>query len=519
MLRAAIAAVAIAPITAAPAAAASALSWGPRIQVNYDPSRDPNNNTNTYYGLNAVSCTAQQSCAALGSEGSSGPYDVFYSNNPNGGSSAWKKKTIDTAPLRSISCLPSLCVAGDSSGNISVSSNPFSSTPSWSTPAGISSGPPAVNSISCPSTALCVAVGYGEVVTSTDPAGGISKWTAVPVDALHPLTAVSCPTTSFCEAVDSQGNSVSSTDPTGGSSKWTVHTAVDTNQLVQSLSCPSSSLCVAIDTAGDDGHIATSTSPSSNTAWKTVNVEPAMSFRTVWAVSCPSVSLCLVVDDSGYAFTSTNASGGAWSSWFADGRGSPTSVSCSPTDLCTLVDTYGNAYVGHLPPPNTRITASSISQSTHQAKFTFTGTGVVSGFQCELRRNGHPATFSRCTSPKTYSNLAPGSYRFLVRAFNVAGVDLTPATRAFAIGSPPNTKITAATISKAQHMATFNFKATGAAKGFQCELRKKGGQGSFSSCHSPKTYKNLAKGSYTFLVRAFNAAGPDPTPATRSFTI
>jgi predicted phage tail protein len=55
--------------------------------------------------------------------------------------------------------------------------------------------------------------------------------------------------------------------------------------------------------------------------------------------------------------------------------------------------------------------------------------------------------------------------------------------------------------------------------GFQCALRKKGKSAKFSACKSPKAYSGLAAGTYTFLVRAFNLAGPDPTPATKTFTI
>jgi hypothetical protein len=51
--------------------------------------------------------------------------------------------------------------------------------------------------------------------------------------------------------------------------------------------------------------------------------------------------------------------------------------------------------------------------------------------------------------------------------------------------------------------------------GLQCALVKP----SFSACRSRKTYKHLKPGKYTFEVRAFNAAGADPTPAKKSFTI
>lgn len=82
----------------------------------------------------------------------------------------------------------------------------------------------------------------------------------------------------------------------------------------------------------------------------------------------------------------------------------------------------------------------------------------------------------------------------------------------------PNTKITRATISSTKRQATFAFKALGTAKGFQCEL-KHGQKAAFKSCRSPKTYRHLKPGKYTFEVRAGGSAGPDKTPAKKSFRI
>ena len=88
---------------------------------------------------------------------------------------------------------------------------------------------------------------------------------------------------------------------------------------------------------------------------------------------------------------------------------------------------------------------------------------------------------------------------------------------------PPNTKITKAKIDKAHHRAKFKFKARGKATGFKCALVKakkhKKARPHFSSCRSPKTYTGLAPGAYTFLVRAFNTSGPDPTPAKKRFKL
>ena len=88
---------------------------------------------------------------------------------------------------------------------------------------------------------------------------------------------------------------------------------------------------------------------------------------------------------------------------------------------------------------------------------------------------------------------------------------------------PPNTKITKTTIDKSHRSAKFKFKALGTSKGFRCALVKakkhKKPKPHYSSCRSPKTYTGLAPGHYTFLVRAFNAGGPDPTPAKKSFSL
>jgi len=95
---------------------------------------------------------------------------------------------------------------------------------------------------------------------------------------------------------------------------------------------------------------------------------------------------------------------------------------------------------------------------------------------------------------------------------------------------PPNTRIRKSRIKRHKHRATFTFTSTGTAKsfttGFQCALvRKKKGKHHkkrkphFTSCRSPKTYKHLRHGKYTFEVRAVDAAGADATPATKTFRI
>jgi alpha-tubulin suppressor-like RCC1 family protein len=110
-------------------------------------------------------------------------------------------------------------------------------------------------------------------------------------------------------------------------------------------------------------------------------------------------------------------------------------------------------------------------------------------------------------------------------------------------GPPKGTKITKASIKqgtkpkkgakrkpKPKARATFSFSAPGAVTGYQCMLvkpkpkKKKGkkrrrAKPRFTSCASPKRYKKLRKGRYTFRVRALNILGADAKPAVRKFRI
>jgi hypothetical protein len=71
------------------------------------------------------------------------------------------------------------------------------------------------------------------------------------------------------------------------------------------------------------------------------------------------------------------------------------------------------------------------------AKFRFAAEGALR-LECRLIKiakgaagasAAHP--FRRCSSPKTYRHLGPGSYRFEVRGVDAAGPDPTPAERRF----------------------------------------------------------------------------------------
>jgi len=82
-------------------------------------------------------------------------------------------------------------------------------------------------------------------------------------------------------------------------------------------------------------------------------------------------------------------------------------------------------------PPNTTITSgpASITRST-SASFAFVSSEFGSSFQCSLDN----ATFSPCSSAKSYTGLTNGLHTFRVLATDAAGnVDLTPAARSWRV--------------------------------------------------------------------------------------
>jgi hypothetical protein len=95
----------------------------------------------------------------------------------------------------------------------------------------------------------------------------------------------------------------------------------------------------------------------------------------------------------------------------------------------------------------------------------------------------------------------------------------------------PETALKKAKIDRSAGTATLTFLGTGTVSGFRCELvrpvpkgakkakGKKATKPRFAACGSPKTYKHLAPGRYTFKVEATGAGGIDATPAARGFTI
>jgi hypothetical protein len=307
--------------------------------------------------IDALACPSPSFCVAEGADGR-----TLRSTDPAGGAVGWGAEAA-TGRAVAESC-PSLhfCAGGSLDAHIWVG-DPTLPAPTWVP------GPPGqlIGMVSCASSALCVAVGEGgAVLTSTDPLGGPGSWTtaqlATPIKCDHfdgcvpvPLDDVSCPTATFCAAIDGAGGVWTSADPTGGAGAWARtqppgdDPSATTGYALTPIACPTASLCVIAET---DQVQSTADPLNATPTWTSAPLadpgRPPGPFSTeIQGLSCSTAGLCVAVDGLGFAFSGdpADAPETAWTS--ARLTDSPlTAVSCAPSSLCVAADQVGDVYAG-----------------------------------------------------------------------------------------------------------------------------------------------------------------------------
>jgi extracellular elastinolytic metalloproteinase len=138
-------------------------------------------------------------------------------------------------------------------------------------------------------------------------------------------------------------------------------------------------------------------------------------------------------------------------------------------------------------------------------------------FECRL----DDGAFAACTSPFSPGLLPDGDHTFFVRAIDATGnADPTPETRTFTVDTlaPAATILTGPKTRSNDTTPEFTFESEPGAT-FKCTLGAPDKPSRIAACTSPQTYAPLADDSYTFSVRATDAAGNEGPPATRTFTI
>jgi hypothetical protein len=285
-------------------------------------------------------------------------------------------------------------------------------------------------------------------------------------------------------AVDEAGNA----DPTPASHTWTVELALDTTPPQTTIG---------------SGPSVTTTATSASFAFSS---EPGATFEC----SLDGAAYTLCTSPAEYTGLAVGPHEFQVRAKDAAGNVDPTPASYTWT-VQAPPDTTA--------PDTTIETQVAAETEGNQASFSFQSSEPGSTFECAL--DGQ--SFSSCTSPAQYTDLAPGRHNFQVRAKDAAGnVDQTPASFTWTILDPPDTTIDTAPEAQTEDTsASFTFSANrdgapvdGAT--FECALDGAG----FTPCDSGVTYTGLAPGSHDFEVQAVSAGGSvDESPASYSWEI
>ena len=147
------------------------------------------------------------------------------------------------------------------------------------------------------------------------------------------------------------------------------------------------------------------------------------------------------------------------------------------------------------------------------ATFVFKASPTPPSFSCQL----DSAPYAPCTSPKTYTSIAPGTHTF--RVVSVSGsLVSSPATLTWTVDttSPPAPSFTQKpTALSTTTSPTFAFTDTEPGVTFLCQLDG----GASQVCNSPRSLSNLSQGSHTFTVVARDAAGNVSGSASWTWTV
>ncbi len=272
--------------------------------------------------LTSVSCFAPTHCAAVTSTGAV----LFYDGT------TWTSTTVDSGvSINSISCVTSsFCIGVDSSGyGVPLLNNGDTSS--------IVSGP--LYGATCPAVTQCILVGQnygytaGFILTTSDPTNP-NGWAVATVPAgITDLTSVTCASTTICfaggygGATGTVNKGAALIESTDGGTTWTdisasIGTLIPGGELdaITGITCVSTTECFAAGQGLNSGSYDGAIVYYNGTAWKVQSYEASNGEFT--GIDCPSASTCVASGESGSIAavydnsTASPTSGGSWSLLF-----------------------------------------------------------------------------------------------------------------------------------------------------------------------------------------------------------
>jgi hypothetical protein len=274
--------------------------------------------------INSVSCPSDSFCMAVSAVGLAYTY----------GAAGWSASADAAAPLPlvQVSCASAtFCVAVTGTGGA------YFYNGSWSGPATLnaSGSPGSTDGVSCPvGTTFCMAFGDSGASYTTDDG---TTWTANALGTAAP-TVGSCASATSCVATD--GTEVYVLDGTSWTSSAAPGAPGGLHGFPYSVSCPTSSFCVAVDWSG-------AYLTYNGKTWSAPqNINSLAS--EVDSVSCTSPTFCLAVtasDADGLGGDAFLFNGHTWK-WVAQDGAPMSSVSCTGPDFCEILSYASDGTVG-----------------------------------------------------------------------------------------------------------------------------------------------------------------------------
>jgi hypothetical protein len=288
----------------------------------------------------SVACPSVGLCVASDNHG-----DLVTSHDPTGGASAWRverPRALHGTQAGALAC-PStrLCVAALANGRLAVSTRPLGPAGAWSR-VGLNRQHVTSSAISCPSRHLCVvSAAGGSVAVTLGRAGRPGRVQRAPGPRLQSL---SCPTTALCVGLTQSSRVGFVRHPDRSGAQWkTTSARYASFALENSIDCLSAKLCLAgVTSPRDVLEVVVSTRPTGGAkTWVPVKTAPAPTelSLTMRALTCPSSRLCVGLDNQGEAFSSSRPSRHSqpWTVAGADGVSPLNAVACGSAAACVAV--------------------------------------------------------------------------------------------------------------------------------------------------------------------------------------
>ncbi|MFP2956977.1 adventurous gliding motility protein AgmC, partial [Myxococcus sp. 1LA] len=292
---------------------------------------------------------------------------------------------------------------------------------------------------------------------------------------------------------------------------------------------PSNAVTYTVDTTAPDTHFTTNGTPTSPSRLATATFQFASHETTGITFQC--------VLQTGNVATPPAVGHASWQAPPCSGTGTHTTGTLEDDETYTFwvrardaagnVDTTPARHVWRvdLALPDTAFADGGTPRADFNqrvAVFRFESGETPVTFECALDASATteaPSDWDDCATPYLTPPLGEGTYTLWVRAKDAAGnVDATPVHHTWNVDlTPPGTELFGtlpAAVNNANSVVlTFREQPAGDADEFECSLNG----AAFSECESGDTFNTPGNNTYTFLVRAKDAAGNvDPTPASHT---